>query len=195
MINRGDSPQETLPKHLVTHDRFAAHFLLEEVTDTGLSLSRLQGKSIHWCKVHQSRIGIQNEVSEEPRVVQRTWCLTEEFAQCRQVVFVTDNTQNVTSQKSRTAAGMQQFLSTEQRCNARSVRHVQSSQLNIDAPFFRTESIDEHLPFAGRMNFEPERAMGEGCDGTSTLASLAANGRELPCTISDTSTTKKARLK
>ena len=37
--------------------------------------------------------------------------------------------------------------------------------------------------------------MGEGGAGTSTRASLEASGSELPCKMSETSTTKKATLK
>ncbi len=37
--------------------------------------------------------------------------------------------------------------------------------------------------------------MGDGGAGTSTRASFDASGSELPCKISETSTTKKATLK
>lgn len=107
----------------------------------------------------------------------------------------TNNAQDIAFPQAGAAGGVQQDIVAKQRGNPRLRWHVQVAQRRADAPLIGPQLVDKLLPRVFRVNIQPDAGDGPADGRHHHFGFFAAHDSEVPCSSSDTSTTKKATLK
>ena len=143
-----------MPFNLVANHRRAANLVRDKTAEVYLAFGPFQLEAIEGGNGGQFGITFEDEIAEEAQILPSRRGLAEEFAQRRQVVFVTDNAEQIPGIQGGAARGVQQFFTAEQRRHTGAFRHFQLAQRRADAPFFCAQAIDKQLPLAGGVHIQ-----------------------------------------